>query len=116
MEVLEKLKGCDLGLYDNRSKDNKSVVAEKVIDVTSLCPKSKQVVIKYANVTRGQIAQICDWYDRGKDLGLTVHYHINEMTPVQLANDIVFERQAISMGAHPVELANAIYDNKPNNK
>lgn len=111
IKILENLKGSSMGLYDNNSKDETSVRAEKVIDVTEFCPESKRCVIKYAKVTRGMIAQICDWYEKDKDFGATLHYHINEMTPVELANDIVFSRHC--NGAHPVELAHIIFDNQP---
>lgn len=113
MKILELKKNKEMGLYDNRSKDQNSVVAEKVIDVTDICPKSDQCVIKYASVTRGMLAQIQDRYEKDKDIGMTVHYHINEMTVVELANDEVFERQAVMMGSHPMELAKIIFDNQP---
>lgn len=112
METLKTLKGSPLGLYDNNSTEETSVVADKVIDVTSMCPESRQCVIKYANVTRGRIAQICDFYEKGKDLGVCVHYHINEMTPVELAEDVVFASSAKMMGANNYDLAKIIFDNQ----
>ncbi len=112
MKFLENVKGSRLGLYDNRSKDNKSVTADKVIDVTDFCPESKQCIIKYARVTRGMIAQINDLNEDGIEVGLTLHYHINEMTPITLANDEVFQTHC--MGANPRELAQIIFDHQPN--
>lgn len=110
LKVLKSFKRSELGMYD--SGNGKSVKAYKVVDVTPLCKKSKQCVIKYANVIRGVIAQICDWSEPGKDLGVTVHYHINEMTAEKLAADEVFQSRALSMGALPFKLAQAIFDNK----
>ena len=112
MKTIRKFKGSSLGLYDNNSKNGKSVIADKVIDVTPLCPKIKQCVIKYANVTRGRIAQICDWYEKGKDLGMCVHYHINEMTPETLAEDVVFAQRARVMGADALKLSKIIFENQ----
>lgn len=111
IKELESLKGSKLGLYDSNSKNRTSVIADKVIDVTEICPDAKRCIIKYAKVTRGLIAQICDWYESNEDFGLKIHYHINEMTPVELANDEVFSSHC--MGAHPMELANVIFDNQP---
>ncbi len=110
---LEDLIGSKLGLYDNQTTNKDSITAEKVIDVTSICPKSEQVVIKYAQVQRGMIAQICDWYTKGEDLGVCVHYHINEMTPESLASDIVFAGQSNNMGVSAIELAKTIFDYSP---
>lgn len=111
-KTLNELIGSGLGLYDSRSSEGGSVVAYKVIDVTDICPNETQVVIKYANVTRGRIAQICTWYERGKDLGMCVHYHINEMTPETLASDEVFNRHATMFGVRPIKLSKVIFKNQ----
>jgi hypothetical protein len=108
---IKELVGSPLGLYDSGSLNTESVTAEKVIDVTDICPKAKKVVIKYAKVTRGRIAQICNWYEAEKDFGSTLHYHINEMTVSDLANDEVFRRTAEGMGAIPPILASVIFKN-----
>lgn len=100
----------ELGLYDSRSGN--SVTAYKMFDATSLCNDSKRCVIKYADVVRGRIAQINDWYEADTDLGTCVHYHINEMSVEGLANDQVFARQCRVMGAMPLVLAQAIFDNQ----
>ena len=73
IKILENLKGSSMGLYDNRSLEQSSITAEKVIDVTEFCPESKRCVIKYARVTRGLIAKICDWLD-GFALGAEFFY------------------------------------------
>lgn len=105
--------GCaksELGLYDSRN--GKSVKAYKIVDATELCTKAKRCVIKYADVVRGRIAQICDWYEPDYDLGMTVHYHINEVSPEWLANDEVFARHCRVMGVDALELSNFIYSNQ----
>lgn len=100
-----------LGLYD--SANGNSVTAIHMVDATKFCAKSERCVIKYAPVERGLIAQICDWYEADKDLGGMVHYHINEMKPVELAKDCVFAMKCRVMGCDALDLANFIYDNKP---
>lgn len=112
MEILEKYKGSSLGMYDNNSQTQNSVLAYKVIDVTELLTDVEQVVIKYAKVTRGTIAQICDWYKKGTDLGLTIHWHIDHMTPEQLANDEVFNLRCKIFEVDALVFANVIIDNK----
>lgn len=110
------LVGSSLGLYDNRSANEDSVLAIKAIDVTAMCPNAARCVIKYARVTRGLIAQICQAYEKGSDLGLTVHWHINEMQAKDLAADPVFFRHATSMGVcYPYDLAVVIFANQPTN-
>ena len=100
----------ELGLYDSRTGG--SVIAYRMFDATGMCPGSKRCVIKYADVARGRIAQICDWYEADKDLGATVHYHINEMTPKELAEDVVFARQARVMAVEADVLAKSIFANQ----
>jgi len=100
----------ELGLYD--SANGKSVKAYKMADATILCSDSKRCVIKYANVVRGRIAQICDWYEPNQDLGVNLHYHINEMSIYQLANDEVFISRCLSMAVNPFSLAQFIYENQ----
>lgn len=100
----------DLGLYDSANDGN--IEAYKIIDATHLCPNSKRCVIKYAKVARGTIAQINNWYERDRDLGSSVHYHINEMTPSELGNDTVFASTSSSMGADPLNLASFIFNNQ----
>ena len=108
---LPEFKNSEMGLYD--SANNKSVRAEKVIGLVVSVDFEGQVVVKYAHVTRGLIAQICQWYEKGKDLGVTVHYHINEMTLDELASDSVFETRAKTIGYEPIELAKIIFENAP---
>ncbi len=112
MEILEKFKDSPLGLYDNNSETGNSVLAYKVIDVTELLTDVEQVVIKYAKVTRGTIAQICDWYEKGKDLGLTIHWHIDNITPEQLANDEAFNFRCKIFEVDALVFANVIINNK----
>lgn len=109
--VLADLKGIDLGLFDNH-KTQKSVKAYKVVDVSEFCPQSEQCIIKYANVTRGKIAQICKRYEKGKDLGLNIHYHINEITERDLAADEAFSAVTKSAGCDPKVLSKIIYQHK----
>lgn len=111
METKELIK-AELGLYDNNSENESSVTADKIIDVTAICPKSARAIIKYANVKRGRIAQINNWYKKDVDMGTSVHYHINEMTTHSLALDEVFERTARVMGADPLTLSRLIFDNQ----
>jgi hypothetical protein len=110
-QIISQFIGSELGLYDNNSPDHKSVIADKVIDVTDLCRDSKQVIVKYANVVRGRLAQICNLYEPGKDLGMTVHYHISQMSIADLAHDEVFVSHARSWGAVPYLLAKEIFSN-----
>ncbi len=112
MEILEKFKGSSMGLYDNNSETQDSVLAYKVIDVTELLTDVEQVVIKYSKVTRGTIAQICDWYEKGTDLGLTIHWHIDHMTPEQLSSDVVFNQRCSMYKIDALVFANVIIDNK----
>lgn len=109
LNEMRSMEGSRLGLYD--SDTGRSIPSLKVIDVTKFCPESKQVVVKYGIAKRGLIAQICDWYRRGKDLGTTLHYFVNEMTPETLAADEIFERHAVAMGADARKLAEVIFEN-----
>jgi hypothetical protein len=113
VKVLPALKGIDLGLYDSGHKASKSVKAYKVVDVSEFCPECEQCIIKYAKVTKGTIAQICDRYEKGKDLGLTVHWHINQITERDLVADEVFLSVCRAhLGVEPKLLAKLIYQNK----
>ncbi|QKZ15209.1 hypothetical protein [Spirosoma sp. KUDC1026] len=111
MRPVEEVAKKTLGLYDYRAQQ--SLEATKIVDATSICPQAKRCVIKYANDTRGLIAQICNWYSPDDDLGGQVHYFISAMTPVQLADDVVFERTAVGMRVEPIVLASFIYQNQP---
>lgn len=111
MNELKEFNNSEMGLYD--SATGKTVYATKVIDLITKRNFEGQAVIKYTNVKRGLIAQICQWYEKGKDLGMTVHYHINEMTPESLADDSVFDTHAKMIGYKPIDLARIIYDNAP---
>jgi hypothetical protein len=114
MNELKEFKNSEMGMYD--SATGKTVRAKKVIDLITKRDFEGQAVVKYANVKRGLIAQICQWYEKGKDLGMTVHYHINEMTMESLAADCVFEPHAKMIGYKPIDLARIIYDNAPKEK
>lgn len=109
---VKDLIGSELGLYDNNSDNHSSVLADHVIDVTAICSNSARCIIKYANVKRGRIAQINNWYEQDKDLGSSVHYHINEMTPHELALDSVFTSTSRSMRVDPLVLAKIIFANQ----
>jgi len=111
LPVLNEYTGSSLGLYDS-ADPSVSITATKVVDASELCRDTERCVIKYASAIRGLIAQICDWYEKGRDLGATVHYFLDEMTPEKLARDEVFESCAENMGADPLELAEAIYANR----
>lgn len=100
----------ELRLYD--TANGNTILAYKVFDATHLCQYSKRCVIKYADCERGRIAQINDWYKKDYDLGMCVHYFINEMTAEQLMSDIVFNRFCESLGILPVNLAEAIFENQ----
>ncbi len=113
MEILEKFKNSSMGLYDNNSETQDSVLAYKVIDVTELLTDVEQVVIKYAKVTKGTIAQICDWYRKDEDLGTTIHWHIDGLTPYQLANDEPFKFRCEKIfKVDALLFANVIINNK----
>ncbi len=116
IEVLDKYKGIKMGLYDAHASGEPSILAEKVIDVTSVCPESPECLIKYAKDTRGMIAQINDRKQKGEDLATKLHYYINEWTPESLAADVVFERRAENMGANAIQLAKIIFENQPQNQ
>lgn len=97
----------EMGLYD--SVNAQTVKAYRFVDMSNLCHKAPRLLVKYADVTRGRIAQLCHWYEADEDLGSTVHYHISLMTADELAKDEVFERTAIVVGADPLALAQEIY-------
>ena len=104
--------GSNMGLYDEQDPNQASIKADKVIDVTGLCPNSPQCIIKYATITNGRIAQLNNFYRHGEDMGMSVHYFLNKLTPELLAKDEVFERQVKYMGASPVQLANVIFNHQ----
>lgn len=112
MKKQTKITGArkEMGLYDSRT--GKSILSYKMVDATNICPGSNQCIIKYGNAVRGKIAQICDWYQRSKDLGTILHYHINVMTPDSLTEDSVFSRTARVMCVEPLVLAKFIFDNQ----
>ena|SRR6185503_11482212 len=112
IEMLDNTHFAEMGLYDSGTAAQTSVTPYRVIDVTAHCPKAVQVVIKYAKVNRGLIAQLNSLYEKNVDLGVTVHWHINEITAYNLATDVVFERQCSIMGATPLKLATVIFENK----
>ena len=116
IRVLPKLVGRDnMGIYDNRCPGNKTVVPTEVIDISSLCPKIKegQAVLKYAEVTRGRLVQLNDWYKKGEDLGMTTHFHFDELGINGLASDPVFASFARNWGIKPTELARTVFENAP---
>ncbi len=97
----------EMGLYD--SGNGQTVKAYRFVDMSNLCPMAPRLLVKYADVVRGRIAQLCQWYEADKDVGITLHYHISLMTADELAKDEVFERTAIQVGAVPLALAQEIY-------
>ena len=100
-----------LGLYDSASEFRTPVIAYKIVDASFLCPESKRCIIKFAKVERGKIAQICKWYNSDIDFGMTLHYHIEEMTPKILAQDVVFYDFITDMKGDPDKVAEFIYKN-----
>ena len=111
MQELKEFKKSPLGMYD--SATGESVFADKVIDLITERGYDGQAVVKYAKVKRGLIAQLCQWYKKGEDLGMTLHYHINEMTIDSLGDDPVFAIHAEMIGYKPNDLAIIIYANAP---
>jgi len=110
VKVLNKLKGSSLGLYDSNDAGFSTVKAYKVIDITSYCKVEnlEQVIIKYAKVKRGTIAQL----SYGSNSCSTfVHYHINEFTRKSLAQDIVFQQRGNILQIPSLTLSNLIYSN-----
>lgn len=97
----------EMGMYD--SGNGQTVKAYRFVDMSNLCPKAPRLLVKYAEVMRGRIAQLCHWYEADKDFGSTLHYHISLMTADELAKDEVFVRTAIVVGADPLALAQEIY-------
>lgn len=106
---LQLLQKSPMGLYD--SDTGKSLKAYKAVDLTYLCPGSKQFIVKYAKAKRGLIAQINDLYEPGNDLGVQVHYFLNETSAKKLSQDKVFEIRANIAGCDPYTLAVEIYLN-----
>jgi len=106
-ENAKELIGSEMGMYD--SATGETVIADKCIDLTGFCPKSKQVIVKYANVKRGRVAQIINLYEKCDDIGVCVHYHINELTKESLAKDSVFENLSSSLGCSSLLLAKLIF-------
>ena len=100
-----------MSMYD--SQTGKTLFAQKIVDLSEYCPESKQCIIKYTKVHRGLIAQINNLYQKGKDLGSSVHYFISEMSIAELAADVVFERLSKRMGCEVTILSNLIFDNAP---
>jgi len=101
----------EMGLYDSATGD--SVLATKIVDATEFCRESKRCVIKYGEVKRGALFQICDWYEANEDMGATIHYFLDEQTPEQLSQCGGFELRAFLVGIHPLKLAEFIYENRP---
>jgi hypothetical protein len=97
-----------LGLYD--SANGQTVTADKVVDISYLCKRSKQVILKFANAERGRIVQICDLYETGVDMGMTIHYFVNEMTREQFENEL--KLRASILGCESTDLVQVIFDNK----
>lgn len=100
--------GSSLNLYD--SANGNDVIADKVVDITSFCKNSKQAILKFANCERGRIVQICDLYQPGVDLGVVIHYFVNEETREWFLNEL--KVRASVLGCTPTELVQAIFDNK----
>lgn len=109
--IIEELQGHPLGLYDAHT--DKSIYADKVIDVSELCKKCDMVLIMYGKDSNRTLAQIIDCYP-GQDFGCTIHYGISGISAKQLAEHEIFYDRAIKiLGANPYQLANAIINNKP---
>lgn len=100
-----------MGLYDSRN--GKTVFASYMVDVSDICPKSEQCILKYATITDGLICQINDMYKKGNDLGIMVHYNISNRSIGDLSLDEVFVIISSAMGVDPKVLAKAIFDNAP---
>ncbi len=112
MELKDYVKE-DMGLYDS-GDPSKDVKAYRFIDVTVLCNKklAQQVVVKYANLVNGRIAQLNCFYDKGKDLGMVIHWHINDWDAARLASEDTFAFRCKVIGADPMQLATIIIDNQ----
>lgn len=108
-EFLKSLKGEPMGLYD--SANGRTLKPYKVVDLTRLTA-NQPLIIKYAKAKRGLIAQIIELYKAGEDLGVTVHYFLNETSARRLAEDEVFSLRVKMMGADPLDMAIEIYINK----
>lgn len=109
-DFLVSLQHSELGLYD--SDTGKTIYAYKAVDLTHLTPSSDQVIIKYAKAKQGLIAQIVDLYKKEEDMGITVHYFLNETSAKKLSEDEVFYSRCKVMGANPYEFAVEIFTNK----
>jgi hypothetical protein len=107
MDITELI-GEQIGLFD--SANGNSLEVDKVLDVTAICPHSKQVVIKYTTAVRGRIAQLNHWYEKGVDLGTQTHFFINEFTPEELAKDEVFK--GFANEGDPLLLSKLIHANQ----
>lgn len=107
---LKTLQKSSVGLFD--SDTNKSLKAYKAIDITDMCTDCEQLIIKYCKAKRGLIAQLSNLYEKEKDLGIQVHYFLNEKSAKTLSEDEVFKRMAKNCGCDAWELALTIYLNK----
>ena len=106
-----ELVGARIGVCD--SDTDKSLTANKVVDITGDCPQAKQFLLKYAPTKRGPIVQLCELYEPGDDTGVLVHYHYAEMGKERLTLDPVFARFAEGVGISPVRMAEVILTNAP---
>jgi hypothetical protein len=96
-----------LNLYD--SANGKTILADKVIDITSLCKNREQVILKFANSIRGRIVQICDLYEAGVDMGILVHYFVGEYEPADFEEEL--KLRAAILGCDVKQLVKVILEN-----
>jgi len=100
----------EMGLYD--SNNELSIEADSFVDISEYCPEVEQCVIKYGKSKRGTIAQICEFYTKGVDLGATVHFFLNEETEDTLIKNSWFDIRSKVLGINPKLLAKLIYKNR----
>jgi|GEM_PF-5752838 len=113
--VIPELKGSLLGVYDSSSKDAKSLVADKVIDISGICPSVKeQAVVKYARCSDGRVlVQLKDCSKKDKDIGSSVHFLREKNEEGALSTDSAFIRFSERWGIEALKLAQVILADIP---
>lgn len=84
------------GLYD--SANGRSLVAEKVIDITDDCPSKERTILLFTRAERGRIVQIAHPYDGEKYMGSQIHFFVDELNEPVPARDDTFQMTADRAG------------------
>lgn len=113
--IIPELKGSLLGVYDSSSKDAKSLVADKVIDISGMCSTVKeQAVVKYARCSDGRtLIQLKDCSKKDKDIGSSVHFLCEKNEEDTLSTDPTFIKFSARWGIGALKLAQIILADIP---